>query len=96
MMGVLAGYHQPVRAGDFVAARKPHRHRAQHREQQEGDEHRKQREIGTRRAAVQVGPYQTDGAHAVPLTSRPLSRWTTRWAWLAAFGSCVTITMVLP
>src|SRR5205823_1679429 len=70
------------------------------------DEHdRARRQDGAGFLAEHVPPYEPEVLHtrlSVPVSvsssawSTPLSRWTIRCARPAAFGSCVTMTIVLP
>ena len=70
---------------------------AQQAEQQKRDDHGQQRQQRTHATPKQVRPDERDETHAAAsVTSWPLSSCRMRRAWLAAFGSWVTITMVLP
>src|SRR4029078_86320 len=70
----------------------------EHEEDHEGDQDRHDHQDRAQFASEQVFPYEVEVVHAASSrsTKRPLSRCRTRFAYFAAAGSCVTITMVLP
>src|SRR5438094_599463 len=98
--GVARGGEQPLGVRAVGARLERHLHGLEQPEEQEGDEHGEHREHRARLLAEELGPEQRqvshDGAWPLVAASVPLSRRRRRRAYSAAFGSWVTITMVLP
>src|SRR6266850_2984826 len=98
--GVARGGEQSLGVRGVGTRVECHLHGLAQAEEQEGDEDRQHREHGARLLAEELRPEQRqiphDGSWPFVEASVPLSRRSRRRAYSAAFGSWVTMTMVLP
>jgi hypothetical protein len=92
----LLGGEQAVGAGHVDAGAESHLDRREVGEEHEGDDDREQREERPRLAPLEVPPEERPVLHAAASTSTPFSRWRMRDARSAAWGSWVTMMIVLP
>src|SRR5262249_4279781 len=98
--GVARGGEQALGVGAVGAGLERRLHRLEEAEEQEGDQHGQHRQHGARLFTEELSPEERQVLHAPswPLLSAsgPFSSRRRRGAAPAAFGSWVTITIVLP
>src|SRR5262249_19186712 len=94
----LVDDHEAVGVGDVLAGVEGAFEGGEHAEDGEGHEDRNDHQRGAQLLAEQILADEDEVVHAAKSFSmkKPLSRWRVRRAYLAAAGSCVTMTMVLP
>src|SRR5436190_23413890 len=88
---------ETVGVRDGHAAGQSKLERAQQSEQHKRHQHLKQRQCHAQFLALQIAPDEIEEFHSgLAVESLPLSRYTVREARAEAWGSCVTMMMVLP